>query len=590
MKAFIESLNLCSSTFQHFGNLVYLQNISLAQQQMMPAWLIQENYNTICAAAIVIIDVSVESCCSSLVERSSAMLAVIELLLQMLTLPQSPVTQLRAVGALILVLEKDVKLFVDIVGANIEYWIRIMLSLMNCQTLCVRSIAVDFVVSLFSGIFKCQGSVDSTTLMFGSILPEVIAREIGLYCVSGHIATMEDVAMSVWPIRRAIADIGDANPLDDDRVDPALATVLSTFSRACQAIIDGIFIELRLRGENLCIIGVKVNVELHSKTIFDADEESLFEAASFFRAELAPIQRIRWLLTLSKLHASRNNWLEASECLLLCASTICYSLPFLSGTWWPSRYALWSNDGLFSSELGVIGHVTFGNMDIMALAEEFLEPNGICTTQRVDIKIMCDLLVRYTNDAIEFSEKQAGFEAIFQNRLLSLAKVFNGAVAEFQNRPLTPNVSARMRKAEDESALQRVSKFLREKIHENGMNLRGHTSLAHIFVALRILGSKPKRFEESTTIPTFLEWEKWCVCRIPIYFEDIQTMVVESFAKRFVKSLSDDDADVILRMNVDDLDSELDHSVTYVDVVPIKIRENCINTQNVVSITVPNHF
>jgi hypothetical protein len=540
---------------------------------MMPAWLIQENFNTICAAAIVVVDVSAESCCNSLAEKSNVMHAIIDLLLHTLTLPQSPVTQLRAVGALLLVLERDIKLFLDIVDAKIEHWIRILLSLMNCQTLCVRSIAVDFVISLFSGIFNLHGNIDSTSLIFGSILPEVIAREIGLFCDSGHIVTMEDVAMSVWPIRRAIADIGDANPLDDDRIDPTLATVLSTFSRACQAIIDGVFIELRLRGENLRIVGVKVEIEPYSKISFDADEESLFEAASFFKSEMAPIQRIRWLLTLKALHASRNKWLEASECLLLCASTICRSLPFLSECWWPSRYALWSNDRLFSFGVGRLGLVACGNTEIMALAEHFLEPNEICSAKRVNIRVMCDLLVCYTNDAIELSKKQVGSEAIYHDRLMSLANLYNGAVTEFQNQPLTPNVSARMRKAEDESALHAVSIYFIKKIHEVGMNALGSASLSCSFVAMRILGRKTKRFEESTTIPTFLEWEKWCVCRIPTHFDDLQIVTVESFAAPFVKSLRDDDSNVLLRTNVDDLDAELESNVTYIDVVPVKIIE-----------------
>jgi hypothetical protein len=534
---------------------------------MMPAWLIQENFNTICAAAIVIIDVS------TLSEKSSAIRAVIELLLLTLSLPQSPVTQLRAVGALLLILEKDVKMFLDNVDSNIEHWIRVMLSLMNCQTLCVRSIAVDFVVSLLSGIFKCQGNVDSTTLMFGSILPEVVAREIGIYCASGHVATLEDVARSVWPIRRAIADVGDANPLDDDRVDSTLAAILTTFSRACQAIIDGILIELRLRGDNLCIVGLKVKVEPHSKTTFDADEESLFEAASFFRSEFSPIQKIRWLLTLKSLHVSRKRWLEATECLLLCVSTICIAIPHLKDSWWPSKYALWSDDWMFPIGLGELNHIICRNLDIMALAQEFLEPNGICRAHQVGVKLFCDLLVSFTNHAIEFVKQQSGFEAIYHNRLVSLAKLLQGAIAEFQNQPLTPNVSARMKKADDESALHTASNFLNMKIQELGMAGSGQISPALSFVAMRILGNKPKRFEESTTIPTFLEWEKWCVCRIPFQRDDLENISVASFTELFVKSLCDDDENVILRTNVDDMVAELYHNVTYIDVVPVKIHK-----------------
>ena len=411
---------------------------------MTTSWLIHETYNTICAAAIVVVDVSVESFWNAFIEKSDVMRGIVDLLFHSLTIPQSPVTQLRALGALLLLLERDVRLFFDIVEASIEHWIRIMLSLMNCQTLCVRSIAVDFVLSLLSGIFVLRGNIDSITMMIGSILPEAIVREIGLYCVSGHISAMEDVAKSVWPIRRAIADIGDANPLDDDRIDPILATVLCTFSRACQAIIDGILIELRLRGVNLFIVGVKVEIEPQSKTTFDADEESLFEAASFFRSEMAPIQRIRWLLTLHKLHTSRAKWLEAAECLLLCATTICFALPFLKDTWWPSRYEMWSDGALFSFGRAGTEHHAYGNVEVMTLAEHFLNPHGIGTPQPLSIKFMCELLVRYTLDAIEFCKKQDVFEVIFHDRLQLLSNEFYNAVKEFQKQPSTPHVSARI--------------------------------------------------------------------------------------------------------------------------------------------------
>ena len=538
----------------------------------MAAWLMQESYNTICAAVVVVVDVSVESLGNLSLYNLDAIRGIIELLLGTVTLPQSPVTQLRAVGALLLVLEKNVKIFLDIVDTNIEHWIRIMLSLMNCQALSVRSIAVDFVVSLLSGIFALQGNIDSTTTMIASILPEVIAREIGLYCVSGKISTMDDVAKSVWPIRRSIADIGDANPLDDDRVDPILATILSTFSHACQAIVDGVLIELRLNGKNLCIVGVKVEVEPYAKTAFDADEESLFEAASFFRSEIAPMQRMRWLLTLKKLHASRNKWLEATECLLLCASTLCYSLPFVKDIWWPSRYEQWSNGGPLPFSVVGTGNIAFGNSEVMMFAENFLEPNGICATHNfLSVKIMSELLVRYTQDAIEFSKTQAGSEAICHCRLQLLSKDFKNTIEKIENQPLTPKVSARITKAEDKSALHKVTKFLSKTINEMNMNIRGQSSPVLSFVLMRILGRKPKRFKESTTIPTFLEWEKWCVCRLSMNSDDAACSSVETFAKPYVQSLLDDDDDgkVVLRMNNEDFAVELDQNATYIDVVPV---------------------
>jgi hypothetical protein len=35
------------------------------------------------------------------------------------------------------------------------------------------------------------------------------------------------------------------------------------------------------------------------------------------------------------------------------------------------------------------------------------------------------------------------------------------------------------------------------------------------YVRLLLSGKKPRRFEESTSLPTFIEWDKPCICRVP---------------------------------------------------------------------------
>ena len=98
-----------------------------------------------------------------------------------------------------------VSLFLEITGANFQHWIRVILSLMNSISLSVRSIAVDFVVSLFGSVFDLYGNIDEVALVFSSVLPEVAAREVAFYCVSGHVSSMDDISKAVWPLRRAIA-------------------------------------------------------------------------------------------------------------------------------------------------------------------------------------------------------------------------------------------------------------------------------------------------------------------------------------------------------------------------------------------------
>ena len=163
---------------------------------------------------------------------------ILDLLLHVLTMPQSSVTHLRAVGGAIQALENFVPaMFLEIAGNTLQHWIRVILSLMNSIALSVRSIAVDFVISLFGNVFDMLGNIDELTMIFATVLPEVVAREAALCSVSGFISNLEDVEKSVWPIRRSFADIEDANPLDDDRVDPQLSPVLSVFCRTCQVSI-----------------------------------------------------------------------------------------------------------------------------------------------------------------------------------------------------------------------------------------------------------------------------------------------------------------------------------------------------------------
>ena len=127
-------------------------------------------------------------------------------------MPQSSVTHLRAVGGAIQALENfGAAMFLDTAGNTLQHWIRVILSLMNSIALSVRSIAVDFVISLFGSVFDMLGNIDELVMIFASVLPEVVAREAALCSVSGFISNLSDVEKSVWPIRRAFADIEDAN-------------------------------------------------------------------------------------------------------------------------------------------------------------------------------------------------------------------------------------------------------------------------------------------------------------------------------------------------------------------------------------------
>jgi hypothetical protein len=579
---------------------------------MMSSWLLQESFNSICAASIVVVDVCVETMSNFPHDLKKVIQTITELLLQVLTTPQSAVTHLRAVGAALQVLEVDVDMFMDVVDADLQHWFRIMQSLMNSHSLSVRSIAVDFVVSLLGGTYDLHGNIDALTLIFVSVLPEVIGREIALYSVCGHITKMDDIAKLVWPIRRSIADIGDTNPLDDTRVDPLLAPILTVFCRACQALIDGVFVELRLQNEKISVIGIKVEREPTTRIVFDADEESVYEAAAFFVPETAPMQRLRWLLTLKTLHAAKNQWVEAAECLCLCARTICDSMTYLKLIWRPTRFLLWS-DQERSTWLSTIGeesgHPSRGNVEVMMFAEAFLEPPSFLDIQwkssttgklpNPTIIEMCALLTSVVKDAVGCYRKEVGFEKLSHYRLESALKTITSLVERLKldfSTLRSIKAASRMRHKDEEVALQKVlamiCRFMSESaenqhyIHENdpGYLTRHPCSTVApqtFYVAIRLYGVKPTRFEESTTIPTFLEWDKLCVCRVPSHIVQNEEgyrsseEICRYYAKPFLSSLRDDNrgSKVIVRTDSESYEECVD-GITYMEVFSVEVLES----------------
>jgi len=465
--------------------------------------------------------------------------SVLDLLLHVLAAPQSSVTHLRALGGSLQSLMKfGVELFIEITGDSLQHWVRVWLTLMNSVSLSVRSIATDFVVSLLGGIFDVHGNIDDISLVFLTLIPEVAAREMALYGVSGLVKSMEDLETSVWPLRRALADIEEANPLDDDRVDPQLSPILSVFCRACQAGIDGVLIELRLLGDKCSIVGVNVAMKSREAYFFDADEESLFEVANFFLPETGPLQRLRWLLTLKNLHESKGQWVEAAETLMLCARTISDAIPHLRNAWRPSRFELW-RDNRRSIWLTTIGknseYADHGNAQVVDFADKFLEPPGIFfppgpnksageMLPQPSVSSMCNMLIVVTKEAVTKYLMENGMEEWAYARLESLLKVVMQVVDNHSAKSLAQATGAsRRRVLEENAALRKVSASLNGEMtrltdqmisvgEAEDVNLL--TRRPH-FVRILLSGEKPKRFKESTTLPTFLEWDKTCVCRVP---------------------------------------------------------------------------
>ncbi|KAL3942634.1 MAG: hypothetical protein SGBAC_003206 [Bacillariaceae sp.] len=513
----------------------------------------KESFNTMCATTIVV----VEECASPLAtypsEQKAIVQGILDLLLHVLTTPQSAVTHLRAIGGAIQALESfGVDIFLEVTGDSLQNWLRVVLGLMNSVALSVRSIAVDFVVSLMGSTFDAMGNIDELALIFATVLPEVAAREIALHSVSGHVETIEHVEKSVWPLRRSFADIEDANPLDDDRVDPQLAPLLSEFCRTCQALVDGVLIEVRLQGRACNIVGTQIREPPVETYIFDADEESIFEAASFFVPETAPTQRIRWLLTLKSLHKAKGQWVEAAECLVICAKTICDSIPHLRHVWRPSRFALWSDErrSLWLSTVGQdIDNPEKGNAQVMQFAGRFLEPDffNFATKKNESdslrlpqptVSDMCALLTAVTKESVLFYLKEDGMDSLAYSRLESLVKVLmsilddHGIVDLGSIRTRLGQIILRKQQVEEEAALRKVIAsisfdmtklaerllLIAEEEPHDGSPTKDQSANKErhaYFVRVLLSGKKPTRFLESTTLPTFLEWQTPCICRVP---------------------------------------------------------------------------
>jgi len=611
----IRLLRLSSSTFQCLVDASTIGDNAL-DPTLLP-WLLQESFNSICASIILIID----ECTSTIMEysREGRRMAqgTVDLLLQILTVPQSAVTHLRTVGGALQALDKfGIQLFLEVAGDNLQHWIRVMLTLMNSISLSVRSIAVDFVISLLGETYAKRGSIVDVGTVFATVLPEVVAREIALYSVGGLINIFSDIEQIVWPLRRAFGDIEDANPLDDDRIDPQLSPLLSIFCHSCQAVIDGVVVELQLRHPELIIVGTKISMNEKVSRVFDADEESLFEAANHFSAESSPMQRLRWLNTLKQLHESKGQWIEAAETLMLCASTISDSLLHLKHVWTPSEFVLW-NDSKRSLWLDTIGQDLDspgqGNSQVMDFASGFLQPEVLFGEKsrwstfgklaQPNVEGMCNQLVVVAKEAIASYLKEKGNEEFAFSRLQSLIGVVMVVVDEHSsftlNQSYQVSTLVRTQLAEEAAALRKASASLNSEMTEVAKKLlfvtesetqnlkvsQGNTKKAaqmllrsNYYVRVTLSGIKPKHFIENTSIPTYFEWGNPCIFRVPesvivaaigskLPPTDLTEKICVTFGNPLREALGLDSESLVFRFkkNVEENKDELD-SVTYLDI------------------------
>lgn len=452
-------------------------------------------------------------------------------------------------------------MFLKSVDNRLQHWGRIVLTLMNSTELSVRSMAVDFLVSLLCGVYEVFGSIDSLTLCFLSVMPEIVAREIALYSVSGLIKSMESVESSVWPLRRALADVEETNPFDDDRVNPQLLPSLTTLCRTAQAIIDGVLVEIRLSGSSNLDLDEIARARraapvasfpqfglLPAKAVFDADEESVFEAASFFSHETSLSQKLRWLLTLRDIHIAKRQWSEVAEVMILCAHSLIKSFDHLP-QWEPCRFDLWT-DIRRSPWLSSIGlsdeHHNRGNISVMEFANAFLT-SDIAIRQKESVFSMLTSVIEHV--AVAYA-KEDGIEDLACLHFEELLSLVNTAI----------NDDSKRHKSEAHAALRRVRATIFSKlakITDHGIGKVLTTNIdkgAQIYILVILQGHKPSRFQESTTIPTFFEWDMPSICRVSkpaleaaahlkqqYPRESWEECVCQTFAMPLIEALKNDD-------------------------------------------------
>eukprot|EP01082_Thalassiosira_pseudonana_P006329 g6139.t1 g6139 contig20:899036-901327(-) len=595
---FVSVLKLACATFQY---LMSSNDVSFHVLDGLSKEMTQECYNTLSATVILLIEECFDTVASNEYELEKLAKLVFDLLLHVLATPQSSVTLLRTLGGSAHAFDKfGASIFLRAVGNSLQHWGRIIVKLMNSTELSVRSMSVDFFVSLLGGVFNVCGNVDIVNLIFLSILPEVVAREIALCSASGLIKTMEDAASSLWPLRRAFADVEETNPLDDDRIDPQMLPSISAFCRTGQAIIDGVLIEMRLREDSDTIDLEKIakaqrcgvssllddseHIQPSLNTIFDADEESLLEASNFFPPETSLPQRMRWLFTLKDLHCSKNQWSEAAETLILGAHSLLESLGHLPNRWRPSRFDLWSDYRRFPwlSSIGLShGTHSCGNVAVIEYANAFLERASPLMT----VTDACSTLNKVVDDAFAAFANEDGLEDIayshFEELLNKVSTIVSGEKRRNDShdmdalRRVRANICTRLAQLTEKDTVSQL----------DGFGLGGYThNEAQCYVRVVLRGEKPLRFKESTTIPTFFEWDMASICRVRKSTltkakhmmksnpkKSTEECICFAFAEPLVNALKGNDNAVVVTMG-GSKDVATDDSKTYIDVVVVQMK------------------
>jgi hypothetical protein len=190
-----------------------------------------------------------------------------------------------------------------------------------------------------------------------------------------------------------------------------------------------------------------------------------------------------------------------------------------------------------------MGNPERGHQQVMQFADVFLEPPALIyeaptkspgsRLPQPTVQEMCNILKYVSKQAVSDYMKEVGMEELASLRLEAVLQevmlVTNDRNAKSFGLGQNSSLGARKRIADDLASLRRVSAVLNGELAKLAKNVVADTDRSssrktspnsnflqcQYYVRVILTGKKPQRFLESTAIPTFLEWNNPCICRVP---------------------------------------------------------------------------
>jgi hypothetical protein len=167
------------------------------------------------------------------------------------------------------------------------------------------------------------------------------------------------------------------------------------------------------------------------------------------------------------------------------------------------------------------------------------------TLPRLTSKSLCQMLTFASKESISLYDKEGQMVSLAYSRLQEVLKIVmevEEQVAKSSKYVLRKGIKNHKHSYTDDIfALRKVSASINEVVtklagrmsliaggEESSLSLSSFANMfvkndevenssrpGAIYVRILLLGKKPSRFKESTSIPTFLDWGSACICRVP---------------------------------------------------------------------------